>query len=355
MAVLAVVCAVGLVVDDRVLAGAPIWAKPFKFAVSFAAYCLSFAWMLSLLPDRGRAGRRTARVAGTVLAAACAVEMFLIVGQAARGRRSHFNQATPFDAAVYGAMGATAAVLWFAGLVIAVLLFRAPLADRAAALTVRASAVLALVGAAFGAVMTRPAPGQQRGVSDIVGAHSVGGPDGGAGTALTGWSTTAGDLRVPHFVGMHALQLLPLVLLVLIALAPRFARLGDPRVRFRLMAVASGAYAAVLALVSWQALRGQPLLGPDAATLTAAAVTAVLTAAGAAVTLLIRPARTPAPPAGPRSATAGTRTGTGTAPDTGTGTTAGTGAGAIGPNHERTTAPEPERAAAPRQARESVR
>ncbi|MFF8386706.1 hypothetical protein ACF053_24085 [Streptomyces kanasensis] len=353
MAVLAVVCAVGLVVDDRVLAGAPIWAKPFKFAVSFAAYCLSFAWMLSLLPDRGRAGRRTARVAGTVLAAACAVEMFLIVGQAARGRRSHFNQATPFDAAVYGAMGATAAVLWFAGLVIAVLLFRAPLADRAAALTVRASAVLALVGAAFGAVMTRPAPGQQRGVSDMVGAHSVGGPDGGAGTALTGWSTTAGDLRVPHFVGMHALQLLPLVLLVLIALAPRFARLGDPRVRFRLMAVASGAYAAVLALVSWQALRGQPLLGPDAATLTAAAVTAVLTAAGAAVTLLIRPARTPAPPAGPRSATAGTRTGTapGTAPDTGT----GAGAGAIGPNHERTTAPEPERAAAPRQARESVR
>ena len=38
MAALAVVCAVGIVVDPRVLVGAPIWLKPFKFAVSFVLY-----------------------------------------------------------------------------------------------------------------------------------------------------------------------------------------------------------------------------------------------------------------------------------------------------------------------------
>ncbi|QTD95854.1 hypothetical protein S1361_00785 [Streptomyces cyanogenus] len=53
MVVMAVMSAVGLVVDDRVLVGAPIWFKPFKFAVSFVAYCLSLAWMLSLLPAAG--------------------------------------------------------------------------------------------------------------------------------------------------------------------------------------------------------------------------------------------------------------------------------------------------------------
>lgn len=53
MVVMAAVSAVGLVADDRVLVGAPIWFKPFKFSASFVAYCLSLAWMLSLLLEAG--------------------------------------------------------------------------------------------------------------------------------------------------------------------------------------------------------------------------------------------------------------------------------------------------------------
>ncbi|MFI0780349.1 hypothetical protein [Streptomyces sp. NPDC021212] len=54
------------------------------------------------------------------------------------------------------------------------------------------------------------------------------------------------------------------------ALAPRLPRLRAERVRLRLILVASGAYAAVFALVTWQARRGQPLIHPDGATLAAA-------------------------------------------------------------------------------------
>lgn len=156
MGVLALVSAVGIFVDDRVLVGVPIWTKPFKFSVSFVAYALSLAWMLSLLPR----GRRVGWWAGTVVAAASAGEMVLITLQVIRGTQSHFNQATPFDDAVFQLMGATVVVLWLGALVIAVLLLRAKILDRAMAWAVRLSSLIALAGAAVGFLMVRPKPEQ---------------------------------------------------------------------------------------------------------------------------------------------------------------------------------------------------
>ncbi|MFD5135387.1 hypothetical protein ACFWMX_03860 [Streptomyces sp. NPDC058378] len=288
MAVMAVVAAVGILVDDRVLAGAPIWAKPFKFALSFVLYALALAWLLTLLTR----GRRLGRWAGTVVALACAGEMVIITGQVIRGRRSHFNHATPFDSMLYDAMAVTVVVLWTGTLVIAILLLRSRIADRASGWAVRSGVLIALAGAAMGFLMSQPSAGQRAAggldTADVVGAHAVGVPDGGPSMPLTGWSTTGGDLRVPHFIGMHALQVLPLFLIALVLLAPRFARLRDPRVRLRLVRTASGAYAAVVALVTWQALRGQPLVHPDGATLATAGLIAAVTAAGAL--LALRPA-----------------------------------------------------------------
>ncbi|MFD0073865.1 hypothetical protein ACFVIY_15675 [Streptomyces sp. NPDC127166] len=294
MAVLAVVSAVGIVVDDRILVGVPIWTKPFKFSVSFVAYGLSLAWMLSLLPR----GRRAGWWAGTVLTVASVVEMVLITLQVVRGTRSHFNQATPFDAAVFQIMGGTVAVLWLCALVIAVLLLRARILDRAMAWAVRLSSLIALAGAAVGFLMVRPTPEQLTTDNPtIVGAHSVGVPDGGPSMPVTGWASNGGDLRIPHFFGMHALQLLPLLLIALTALATRFpglVRLADERVRLRLTLTASAAYAATFVLLTWQALRGQALLAPDGATLAGAA--AIVLAGGAAAALSLRTPKTTAFP-----------------------------------------------------------
>lgn len=277
MALLAVVSVGGLIVDDRMLVGVPIWSKPFKFSVSFVAYAMTLAWMLSLLPR----GRRAGWWAGTVLTAASLVEMVIITVQVVRGRQSHFNNETPLDAALFQVMGATVVVLWLAALVIAALLLRARILDRATAWAVRLGSLIALAGAAVGFVMVVPTPEQLAAGDDaaITGAHSVGVPDGGPSMAVTGWSTTGGDLRIAHFFGMHALQVIPLVLLALVTLAPRFARLRDDRVRLRLTLVVSAAYTATFGLLTWQALRGQPLVQPDGPTLAAAGAVVALTAA----------------------------------------------------------------------------
>ncbi|MGW1378671.1 hypothetical protein ACWD6P_31020 [Streptomyces sp. NPDC002446] len=279
MAALAVVAAVGLIVDDRVLAGSPIWFKPFKFAVSFVVYGLTLAWMLSRRPAPGRAGVWAAH---TVVAAGL-IEMAIITGQAIRGRRSHFNIETPLDQGLFVIMGLTIVVLWTGTLVIALLLFRARLGDRAATWAIRLGLLIALAGLLLGGLMLAPTPQQQAAgeLGTVIGAHSVGVPDGGPAMPLTGWNTTGGDLRIPHFVGMHALQALPLFLYGIEALAGRFARLRDERVQLRLVLVAAGFLTALLALVTWQALRGQALIHPDGATLGALGAIGAATAAGA--------------------------------------------------------------------------
>jgi len=282
MAALSVVSLVGLVVDDRILVGAPIWLKPFKFAVSFLIYVATLAWMISLM----QRGRRVARRAGTVVAVTGFIEVGLIAMQAARGRQSHFNIATTLDTAIYAAMATTVAVLYAGTIVLAVLLLMQRIPDRATAWTLRLGLLITLVGMGLAYLMVMPTPEQRAvGVSTIVGAHSVGVPDGGPGLPLIGWSTTGGDLRVPHFVGIHALQALPLLAIALTALARRFPRLRDGDVRLRLVLVAAAGYAGLVALVTWQALRGQPLIRPDGVTLAAAGLLVALVAGGVLVAL----------------------------------------------------------------------
>jgi hypothetical protein len=265
MAALALVTAVLAVVDQRVLLGAPLWFKPLKFSLSIALYGAALAWMLSRLP--GRAMWR----AGWVIVVGAVLEMVIIVGQAARGVRSHFNDDSALDAALYSTMGATIVVVWLATVAIALRFLRERSDDRVTASAVRLGLLVGLAGMAVGFLLSAN------------GGHAVGVPDGGPGLFFVGWSTTGGDLRIGHFVGMHALQVLPL-------LAAGLAALGrdrlDETARVRIVQVAAAGYAGLVVLVTWQALRGQALLAPDAVTL--ATLGALLLGAGVALAGVLR-------------------------------------------------------------------
>jgi hypothetical protein len=196
-------------------------------------------------------------------------------------------------------------VVWIATLWIGVLLMIQRIGDRPIALAIRSGVIIALGGLAVGFLMTTPTPAQltemQTTAPTIVGAHSVGVPDGGAGLPIVGWSTEGGDLRVGHFVGMHALQALPLLAFLLVLASRRFARLRDELLRTRLVLIFAGVHAALTVLVTWQALRGQPLTSPDAVTLTALAAIAVCAGVALLAALTRRP-QAPTPSLAPAPA-----------------------------------------------------
>jgi hypothetical protein len=265
------VSVLGLLVDDRVLGGMPIWAKPFKFAVSIGLYAITWAWLTSLTTRAPRLVRRTS----TGIVVLILLEMVMIVGQVVRGRASHFNNETILDHLVYRLMGATIGSVWLLTLVLSVVLAVSGIRDAATRWAIRLGAVISLIGMGFGPVMAIPTDAQTHAIRvgdrpAALGAHSVGVPDGGAAMPILGWSTTGGDLRIPHFLGMHALQLLPLLAMVLILLSARLPSLRPERTRLRLVLVAAAGFTGLLALVASQAFRGQPLIAPDGWTLAAA-------------------------------------------------------------------------------------
>ena len=258
---------VGLLFDPRVITGASAWLKPAKFAISISIYSFTLIWLLGFVQGRPRLVRLVANVTTVALV----VEMVLIALQAVRGTTSHFNVATPLDSAIFSTMGMFIIAAWMMNMLAAVLLIRQRLPDPAYAWALRLGLLLTLVGASVGFLMVMPTSAQLAAAAagqgmPIAGAHSVGGADGGAGLPLVGWSTTGGDLRAAHFVGLHALQALPL-LGWLLAL-PWARRLGAGH-RLALVWIAGLSYLGLIGLLVWQALRGQPLNAPDALTLAA--------------------------------------------------------------------------------------
>ena len=270
--------AIGLAVDPRTITGAPAWLKPAKFAASIAIYTFTLAWIFSLIPKWGR----TRRIVGWTTAVAMVLEIALISLQAFRGTTSHFNFATLLDGAVFTTMGAAIVVQTFATVAVAVALWRQEFADRALGWALRLGMTMTIVGALTGGLMTGPTSQQLDAARagermTVVGAHTVGGPDGGPGLPGTGWSTDHGDLRVAHFLGLHALQALPILTLVLAR-----PRLSDV-VRLRLTITGAASYIALFGILLSQALRAQPVLAPDALTIALLSVWAFVTVAAAAV------------------------------------------------------------------------
>ena len=190
-----IVCLIGLVIDDRTLMGINVWIKPLKFSISGGIYILTLGFLTTLYPF----SKRKKNIITNIVAITLLLEIAIIIYQGARGVQSHYNISSPFDGILFAAMGILIAI----NVIIMVLFIFETIrlkldTSKTVQWAILLGWIIVVVGSWVGGQM----------ISQM--GHNVGVADGGAGLPLVNWSTIAGDLRIAHFFGLHAIQVIPL-------------------------------------------------------------------------------------------------------------------------------------------------
>jgi len=226
--------------DSRFVMGVNPWIKPIKFAVSIAIYVWTVAWLLEYL----RLASWAEKIISWGISISMLTEIACITAQAARGTTSHYNVNTPFDAVIFAIMGAMIANNTVFVLALLIFFFVGRYEVSGPYLWgIRSGLVIFLAASAIGGVMIAH------------GSHSVGVKDGGPGLPIANWSTKGGDLRAAHFLGLHALQVLPMVGFLIGRL-----RNGTTSQKAAYVLAISAAYALLVGFLYFQAIHGLPLL-----------------------------------------------------------------------------------------------
>ncbi|TRX37074.1 hypothetical protein [Flavobacterium restrictum] len=171
------------------------WYKPFKFALSTFLYSWAMAWYCYYLPDFNIGFFNWSII---IL---LGFEIVYIAIQANKGQLSHYNTSTSLYSFLYAmmAIAATLATLYTA--YVGLLFFTTNFHDlpNHYVWSIRLGIVIFVIFSFEGFVMGTKLT------------HTIGGEDGAAGIPILNWSTKYGDPRIAHFIGMHALQVIPLI------------------------------------------------------------------------------------------------------------------------------------------------
>lgn len=227
--------------DERLVTGINPWIKPIKFALANAIYMLTIGWLIYHLPTADKTRRKISRLVAISIIA----ETVVITFQAARGTTSHFNLSSLANAGLQSIMGIMIVINTVVVAYITWKFWKTTSAVPAPYLWgIRLGLLIFLLASMEGFVM----------VSNH--AHSVGVADGGAGLPVMSWSRKGGDLRIAHFVGLHALQILPIFGL-LFSLPHVARRIINPVFWIWVVGIL---YAGLSLLLFLQALAGSPLI-----------------------------------------------------------------------------------------------
>ncbi len=214
--------------------------KPLNFALSMALYLATVVILLDYL----RASMWWRNVISWGVSVCILTAITCITMQAARGRASHFNNSTPFDSGVSLLMDIADPLNSVFVLVLLIFALQSKYnVSSSTQLGIVFGIFIFLAGSVVGGLMV------------VQGQSVVGVAPEGPGLPVLNWSTKGGDLRVAHFLGIHALQILPIAGWLIDQLKGLSKRAKPTAV----VAVSAG-YVLLMGFVFLQALNGVPLV-----------------------------------------------------------------------------------------------
>jgi hypothetical protein len=189
-------CIIMTQVNDVQLLGVNAWIKPVKFFLSTTIFSWTMGWLLHYLKEP----RKTTIYSWMVVAVLSFENLYILV-RASRGEMSHFNISSGFNATMFSLMGMaiTVMTIWTGYFAYLFMARDFPEIKKHYLWGIRFGLLFFVIFALGGHVM-----------ASMLG-HTVGAKDGGEGLPFVNWSRKHGDLRVAHFMGMHSLQVLPLI------------------------------------------------------------------------------------------------------------------------------------------------
>lgn len=229
--------------DPRLFEGSGVWVKPMKFLFSVGLYLLTVAWFMAYTRPEFRAGKGRTWLS-RVLVVAGLFEALYITLQGGLGEASHFNNSDLLHGILYSLMGLGALLLTIMVGWQGVEIARHKTSPLAPVL--RWSLVLGLLLTFATTTVVGFTISTFNG--PIVGIERVE----SIGLWLFSWSRNAGDLRVAHFIGTHAMHLLPLAGFLLVRWQAKNAAVW--------LGVVTLLFTLLWGFTYWQALQGQPFL-----------------------------------------------------------------------------------------------
>lgn len=223
--------------NDTEILGVNALHKPMKFALSIWAYAWTMAWLLMYLNQP-----RAIKIYSWMAVVTLGFEQWSITSQALAGELSHFNRSSVYGIVLFALMGVfiLTFTIWTGWITVLFFQQRTFSVSTSTFWGIRAGLVCFVVFSLLGGY-----------ISSLPG-HTVGAADGGPGLPFVNWSRVAGDLRIAHFLGIHGLQVLPL----LGYLATRYA---IPKHALMWAGVGAVLYIGIILLTLAGALAGKPL------------------------------------------------------------------------------------------------
>ena len=247
----------GLIIDDRILQYVPIWLKPFKFSVSSVIFIGSILYFLKYISNQ-----KFIYLTNKIVSYGLMIELLIIFFQAYRGKMSHFNNQTFEDFILFQIMAITIVCVWLGFGVYAWKLFKSTeYGNDLVFKGIQVGAIITFLTMPFAFTMPQPSNTQLQEIIKnksqiglVVGSHTVDEKDPSQTYPLTGWAKTGGDLRIAHFLGLHALQILPILAFLLTGMTFTISN------KKRILSTTGFLYLLLVVVVLVQALKGIPII-----------------------------------------------------------------------------------------------